>query len=240
MKIIAIIQARLGSSRLPGKVLMDICGKPMLAHVIERARAIRGVDVIILTTPWEDRDPILEALRHWLADSIIWHPHHPPDVLSGMHTAVNVPRVDVVLRLTGDCPLFDPALGDLALTILMDGHYDYVGTTRPDITAQYPDGFDVEVVTREAFEYADQMALGEDRQHVLSFLWSRPERFRVYGLRLESQWDWARSLKLSVDTADDLASVRRIMARIPPNDYSMAATLQAAQEIAHEDSNYDV
>ena len=226
-----VIQARMGSQRFPQKVLADLNGRPMLAHVVERARAIRGVDDVVLAVPHVDVEPIFAALAplsDFVKPAIVSGPLH--DVLGRFMVVVEDYRPDVLVRLTGDCPIFSPALATFALSLQRDG-YDYVSTTRPDPASQYPDGFDVEVVTRAALETAHAEATGDDREHVLSYVWARPARFRSYGMRRAPMYDWARNLKLSVDTPEDLARVRAIHARIPPGDFSLGTTLTAAKEV---------
>lgn len=237
-RTVAVIQARLGSARLPDKVLMDVQGRPMLAHVIERAQAIRGVDRVIVAMPanealqwgamsWPDG-----VRRHWVEGD-------PADVLSRVWSAAY--EADVILRLTGDCPLLAPDVAETALAAVTAQGVDYLGTTRP--TLAVPDGMDVEVFTRAALETAHREATDpEDREHVTRYIWQRPTRFRLGRLAAVCEttcWRgdcpcgpcWALGLKLSVDTAEDLERVRGILARIPPWDFSMAATLRVCKEL---------
>lgn len=234
MRTIAIIQARLGSTRLPGKVLMDLGGKPMLVHVIERARAIWGVDDVRVAVPYEDAMEIIGRLHAAGEVRATVYPGHPTDVLDRFWW--NVGHADIIMRLTGDCPLLAPEVAELALESFLSpaarAHkMDYLGTTRPDTAHQYADGFDVEVISRAALEAAHREATGKDREHVTSFIWRQPERFKIVGLKPELEWAWMRDYKLSVDTQKDLDRVRAIHARIPAGNFSLAATLKAAKEV---------
>ena len=242
---IAIIQARLGSARLPGKVLADLVGRPLLAHVIERAQAIRGVDEVVLSVPHEP---------DWIRRGVLWTEQaigdvltivcasDPADVLRRFYGVVSMPGAmdDTIVRITGDCPLLAPDVAETALAAFHAQGVDYLGTTRPELAV--PDGMDVEIFTRAALETAHQEATDpEDREHVTRFLWRQPERFKLGRMAAvcESRcWRgdcpygpcWALGLKLSVDEMVDLERCRAVMARLVPWDFSMEATLKVAKE----------
>jgi len=222
MTVIAVVQARLASTRLPGKVLADLHGRPLLWHVVTRVRAIPGIDTVVLTTPAADALALLAAVP-----PVKWIPHVPPDVLSGFVDAAGQTQADVIMRITGDCPLCPSDAAWAVCSAFLESGDDYWATTRPD-TSLCPDGFDVEVFSRAALRLADAHATDEHRQHVTSWLWSHPEVVRC------GQPEWFKTPgapKLSVDTAEDLKRVRKIMAALPPKDYTMAATLTAMEGI---------
>lgn len=224
MKTICVIQARLGSTRLPGKVLMDICGRPMIQHVIERARAIQGVDEVVATVPREDHS--IHTLLYDLAVRHYWH--QPPDVLSGYYWAARAEDADVIVRFTGDCPLLCPEVSKFVLDGFWESHgYDlYYNTATINGRWIGMDGFDTEVFTREALGRAHRECTGPDREHVTSYMRRTMKTLYAPGF---SGFD---RIKLSVDIQEDLDRVRRIMARIPAGDYSWTATQQAIKEVS--------
>lgn len=218
MKIIAVIQARLASTRLEHKALVDICGRPMIQHVIERARAIPGVTTVVATVPSKDQ-PLLDVLAD--LDVEIYF-HEPPNVLLGYHRAAQHEGADAVVRLTGDCPLLCPEASEAVLQRFLAERCDYASNTQwhgPGV-----DGLDTECISRYALDLAQaQVGNAEDREHVTP--WIR-RNFRCVHVPFGIE---CRDTKISVDTQEDLERVRRIMARIP-GDYSWAATRRAIEE----------
>lgn len=208
----------------------------MLAHVLERAKAIRGIDEVILAVPRTDKE--LEQFEP-LGTSM----GSPIDVLDRVVLACTppdeswTPEPDAVIRLTGDCPLVSPHLAEHALSVFQEQGADYVSTTRPYPDRQFPDGLDVEVVSWRALETAHEEATDPaDLEHVTSFIWREAileerSRFRMVALESEEQWrEVLRGLKLSVDTQEDLERVRVIYRYLGPGDFSLAATRRAIKE----------
>jgi spore coat polysaccharide biosynthesis protein SpsF (cytidylyltransferase family) len=221
MRTVAIIQARLASTRLPRKVLADVCGKPLLQHVIERARAIAGADKVVLTIPEADADLLAFALP--LGLTYYWHT--PPDVLSGYYWAAHEERADVIVRITGDCPLLAPEVCAFALSSVLTGAEFSTNDTR--ITG-YPDGLDCECFTREMLAEAQARAtVASDREHVTPWIYRHAEWPQIMLAPPGERGPWP---KCSVDTQADLDRVRRIMARIPAGDFSWRATQEAIRE----------
>lgn len=222
-RTVCIVQARLGSSRLPYKVIMNIRGKRMLRHVIERVREIRGVDDIGLTIPNGDLQ-IFNQL-HFL-DSVWIGLRKEEDVLGGYASLAREMKADVVLRVTGDCPLIDPDLcNDIRCLVPMTHSYASLDTRR----SGFPDGLDCEAFTMDLLTMTNERATDpHDREHVTT--WMR----RAYSVPGTSPYpvlcreqDEFSKVKLSVDEEKDLDFVRRIMARIPAGDYSWKATQEA-------------
>lgn len=246
----AVIQARLGSSRLPRKVLTGINGKPLLARVVERVCAMPGLTESwpILAAPALETGPLVEAVRQALGYRIPWVGGDEHDVLSRVITAARQFHIDTVVRVTADCPLWAPDVAGLALEEFVRQDVDYLGTTRPILA--YPDGLDCEVIRREALETAHWEATDpEDREHVTRFLWRQPDRFRIglmpqccaNGCQLD-QWPYGEGadscppgkcsvldLKFSVDTVEDLERVCAVYAYLPAGHYDFAATVQAGR-----------
>lgn len=230
MTVVAVVQARMGSTRLPGKVLMDLGGRPMLAHVLERAAAIPGVDAVCLATTSRSEDRALFGLGLSLGAAIVAHDEH--DVLARYLYAARHCKADVIVRITADCPLLDPEISAAVLRRYRDMAaicgVRYCSNTIP--TRTYPDGLDTEVFSREALERAAAEATDPaDREHVTPWM-----RRRLMVVGLEQGVDLS-ALRWTVDTAEDLERVRRIYMAVTvavahgdvPAPYSMAATLAA-------------
>ena len=227
-RVIAVVQARLGSSRLPGKVLAEIAGWPMLGHVLDRARAIRGVDEIILTTPMPEAPQLrgLPGVDRWV-------PHVPPDVLAGFAQAVERSDAQIVMRLTGDNPLIDPEVCSFVLAhfyqatltprrIPLQPHYAH--NLNPPTA--WPEGLDTEVIlARDLLEAHRQATTPADREHPTRYI----SRLRPHAVLPDPQED-CRSQRWTVDTAEDLERVQAIYAHLKPHDFSWRHTLSAARE----------
>lgn len=217
--VVAIIQARLGSTRLPEKILADVGGKPLIRQVVDRARAIEGIDDWVVAVPHEATrlllQPQLPDVRVFAAKQA-----HQDDVLGRFaEVARQFPSHDRVLRLTADCPLLIPALAEDVLAAFAD-EWDFV-TNASD---GYIDGTDAEVFSVEALLLADAEAdTAFEREHVTPWM---KQNLRATAIKPTVQASW---LKTSVDDPDDLERVRLIMARLADGDYSLAGLLTAAK-----------
>ncbi len=206
-RVVAIIQARMRSTRLPGKVLADIAGRPMLAWIVERTCRARRVDTVVVATTTDSSD---DAVAEFCAaHSYEYVRGHPTDVLDRYIQAAREFEADVIVRLTGDCPLSDPGLIDQAVEAFLtaDPPADLIANRLPD-GRTFPIGLDIEVCSRAALERAWREAQEpHQREHVMPYLYDVPGRFRV--VRLNHDPDYG-SLRWTVDTAEDLEAVRRI------------------------------
>lgn len=217
--IVAIIQARMGSVRFPGKVLADIEGKPMLQRVIERVKQTSCLDPrwgkIVVATTMKKEDGAIIRLAEELG--VMGYPGSDADVLNRYYNAATAFGADPIIRITGDCPLIDPQVIDDAFLFFLYGGYDYV-TNYPG----YPDGFDVEVFSYNVLEQVwGEATPGYDWEHVTSFIRDHPDRFNIGEMVLESGMS---HLKFSVDTYEDLERVRRIFRELG-TDCSLADIL---------------
>lgn len=226
-RIFAIIQARMGSTRLPGKVLEDIAGLPMLARVVERARrasTLEGVIVATTVDPADDAVAQLCAQRNYpfTRGSL-------QDVLDRYYQAARLFQADVIVRLTADCPLIDPGLINQAVRAFFQpagpsgelsqaaDHYDFVANRLPPpFHRTYPIGLDIEICSFQALERAWREAgQPHQREHVMPYLYEQEGRFRI--LVLNHSPDYGH-LRWTVDTPQDLELVRQIYARFPGRD----------------------
>jgi spore coat polysaccharide biosynthesis protein SpsF len=201
----AVIQARMGSSRLAGKVLADIGGRPMLHYVVARATAATSLERVIVATSHAAAD---DAIAAWCAAAAVeCFRGDEHDVLDRYYQAACRYELSVVVRLTADCPLLDPAVIDHVVGEYFAGEFDYVSNT---IVPTYPDGLDVEVVRRSALERAWRDAtLASEREHVMPHIWKRPDQFRLKNVTRQPDLS---HLRWTVDEPQDLELVRRIYA----------------------------
>lgn len=206
LKVVAVVQARMGSTRLPGKVLVDIVGHPMLWHVVNRTYAARRLDQVVVATSDEPSD---DAIAMFCAKSRFECSRGSAcDVLDRFYNAAKHYGADVIVRLTADCPLIDPRVIDRVVDVYLEGNYDYVTNT---LRYTYPDGLDVEVFSFDALQRAAQEARTPiDREHVTPY-------FRTSGsyrlCNVESDVDLShRNLRWTVDEPADLEFVRAVYA----------------------------
>jgi spore coat polysaccharide biosynthesis protein SpsF len=203
-----VIQARAGSTRLPGKVLLPLAGAPLLQRVIERVAAAKTpISIVVATTPSPADDPLVEIAR---AAGVGCFRGHPTDLLDRHYHAALAAGADVVVKIPSDCPLLDPRVIDRVLGFFHDepGGHDFVSNLHPPT---YPEGNDVEVMTFAALEQAFREAdRASDREHTTPFLWERPERFRLGSVVWEKGRDYSMIHRFTVDYPADYAFVRAV------------------------------
>jgi spore coat polysaccharide biosynthesis protein SpsF len=203
MKIVAVIQARMGSTRLPGKVLREIAGRPMLVHVLERVLACELPDQVVVATTNNAEDlPVVEVSKR-LGASVFTGSQD--DVLDRYFQAARAYSAEVVMRLTADCPLLDPAEVDRVIRHLVTHpELDYVGTGQT-----YPEGYGAEAFTQRALKRAwEEAVLASEREHVTPYIWKHSTDFRVE--RLELPEDLSK-FRVTVDEEIDLQVVATLV-----------------------------
>ena len=231
---VAIIQARMGSTRLPGKTLLPLLGEPMLTRVVRRVQRATTVDAVVVATTRRPADDVLVELAATEAWPIVRGSER--DLLSRYLDAARLHEAGTIVRITSDCPLIDPGLIDDVVRGFRAADVDYASNTLPPRT--YPRGLDVEVLTREALEIAGR----EDtdpawREHATPFLYRHPERFRL--LRVPS--DEERSdVRWSVDTLADFEVARRIYEALGRDDFSWREALAVSDAEVLESLNRHV
>lgn len=178
MKTVALIQARCASTRLPNKVLMDLCGKPVLQHVIERVQRSKNVDETMVITSIEKENLPILALCASLGIRCFCGSEQ--DVLDRYYQAARLITPEMIVRVTADCPLYDAAFLDNAFE-QMNGRYDYAGQLSKET---YPDGLDIEIFTYAALERSWKEArLSSEREHVTQYIRKHPELFCLLDLQ---------------------------------------------------------
>jgi spore coat polysaccharide biosynthesis protein SpsF len=204
-RVVCVVQARTGSHRLAGKVLMELGGRPLLRFMLDRLGGV-DADVVVATTTEPRDDPVAELAADAGA-AVVRGPED--DVLARYVQALDAHPADVVVRLTADCPLVDPALVGAVLGRRRATGADYATNVLP---RTFPKGLDVEVMTAGALRAAAAEATRPvEREHVTPFLYRHPERFRLTNVRSDHDLGHVR---WTVDTMDDLDAVRSLVDRL--------------------------
>lgn len=225
MKTLAILQARVSSSRLPGKVLFPLLGKPMLLRHIERLKRCEEMDQLLVATSIEiSDDPLAEACQE---QGIAVFRGSLNDVLDRFIQAALPYQPDTIVRLTGDCPLADPVIIDATIRYFYAGNYDYVSNCLPPT---FPDGLDVEVMRYSALqEAAREATLPSQREHVTPFLRAHPQRYRLGNFSSETDYS---KLRWTVDEPEDYEFVCQVYECLYPANpnFSMHDILELMQK----------
>ena len=201
--ILAILQARFSSTRLPGKVLKKILGKPMLSLQLERIKHSKRIEELIVATSTEDSDNKIESLCKSM--EIPCFRGSLNDGLDRFDQAALPYKPENIVRLTGDCPLIDPLIIDNVIDLCIRGEFDYVSNA---LEPTFPDGLDVEAFKFSALETAWKEAfLPSHREHVTPFIYQNPERFRIDNYRNNIDLSY---LRWTVDLPQDFELVRQI------------------------------
>lgn len=168
----------MGSTRLPGKVLMSLCKKPLLYHLIERVKRAKFIDRVIIATTEKAEDDRIEKFGKQVGIDVFRG--NAEDVLDRYYRCAKKFGGDVIVRITGDCPFIDPAIIDETIKCFLDNNFDYVSNAYP--VPSYPDGLDVEVFTFEALESAWRKAgLSSEREHATSYIWKNMDKIFSLG-----------------------------------------------------------
>jgi spore coat polysaccharide biosynthesis protein SpsF len=213
-----VVQARTGSSRLPGKVLLQACGKSLLELMLERLARVRQPHALVVATTVEDADlPIVESCRSL---GVAVFRGHPTDLLDRHYRAGLAYGADALAKIPSDCPLIDPSVVDRVLARFAEGGCDYASNLHP---ASYPDGNDVEVMSMAALAAAWREAEKPmEREHTTPFIWERPERFRLANVAWDDTEgtapprDYSMSHRWTLDYPEDYAFIRQVYEALYP------------------------
>ena len=226
MKIVIIVQARMTSTRLPGKVLKKVLDKPLLEYQIERLRRVKLADeIVIATTTNETDEPIVELCNSL---STPYFRGSEEDVLSRYYETAKAHQADVIVRVTSDCPLIDPQVIDRVIQFYIDHQtkYDYVSNC---LERTYPRGMDTEVFSFKALQEAwlEATAL-PDKEHVTPFIYRQPQRYRLTSIKYSENRSHHR---WTVDTPEDFELIKRMIEAIYPQlaDFTLIDCLTLLQ-----------
>lgn len=222
IRAFAIIEARMKSSRLPGKNLLPILGRPMLELLVERLRRCTSLAGIVVATTTDASDDAIEAVANGLG--VACYRGSMDDVLDRVLRAARSVDADVIVEVTGDCPLSDPAMIDAMVATYLERGVDYVGNFRPN---GYPLGFAVQVFATGVLAEVERLTQDPaDREHVSLYIYEHPERYSLHNVD-SGLAEKYRHYRLTVDTPEDFALVSRVFEALYPIDpgFGLAETL---------------
>ena len=222
MRVVAIVQARMGSTRLPGKVMKDLLGKPVLIRDINRIRRAKRIDEVVIATTIKPEDDTIVAL----CEEEGWpcFRGNEDDLLDRYYRAAQAFDADVIVRITSDCPMIDPGVVDSVIEefLSLREEVDYVSNALPPRT--FPRGLDTEVMTFEALERAwredNDPAL---REHATPYIYRNPETFRLH--RVANEVDLSHH-RWTLDTPEDLAFIRAVYDHFGHDHFTWTDTLR--------------
>lgn len=217
MKIIAIVQARMGSTRLPEKVLMPLEGKPVLMHIIDRLNSVPQIDqVVVATSISKNNDKILEFCK---TQGIECFRGSEDDVLDRFYKTAGQFKAENYIRVTGDCPLLDPKLLENLINYFFDNKLDYcgiatgAGVADKGFIGRFPDGLDAEIFTFHTLERAYHEAEGKQfREHVTPYIWKNPDKFKL-GVFMSKDKDYSE-YRWTLDNIEDYNLIKWIYSKL--------------------------
>lgn len=227
-RVVAVIQARMGSNRLPGKVLRDLAGTPVLGWVIRAAQAAVGIDQIVIATSESVEDDSIAEFAHSHGVTVVRGSED--DVLSRFLLAAEISNADAVVRLTADCPLLDPRVISQVVSLWRNDPelLDYVSTTQ---NRSLPRGLDVELATSSALQAVDARTESHHRAHVTSAIYEEGAGFRLASLQFSPG---SSSYRVTLDTEEDAALLDALvphLVALPPSWQDIVSVLEQFPEI---------
>lgn len=217
-KICATIEARMTSSRLPGKVLMDYCGKSNLQHIIERLKRSKYIDeVVVATTVNEQDNPIIE-----LCEDIgcKYYRGSEEDVLLRVLESAKSVNADIIVEITGDCPVIDWRHIDKLIGMFFSGEYDYAANI---LKRTFPRGFDTQVFPVEILEDVNRVSKNPvDHEHVSLYIYTHPERYRLMNWEAEEKMNHPE-FEITLDTKEDYEFIKQIYEILYPKNSDFSA-----------------
>ena len=206
MKIVATIEARMTSSRLPGKPMMEGCGHPMLGHLVDRLKAVESIDIIVLATTTNQTDDAMAQYASSIGIEVFRGDED--DVMGRVVNAGKSVDADVIVEITGDCPIIDPEIIEQAIRSYRENTYEYVGNQH---IRSYPDGMDVQVFALETLVKSEAMTNEPlDREHVTLHIRNNPQIFSHLNLVAPPEQHWP-DLGLTLDEQSDFDLLKLII-----------------------------
>lgn len=213
MRVVAVVEARMTSSRLPGKVLLHAAGQPMLAHLLDRLRAAPSIDDIVVATTQNDSDDAIVAVAE--DHGVRIHRGSEHDVLGRVAEAIEGSGADVGVHITGDCPIIDPDLVEQTIRVFMA---NAVAAASNCFVASYPDGMNTTVLRAEAIREAANAAVEDDeREHTLLYVMRHEERYSRIALVAPPSLHWPE-LGLTLDEYADYLLLKELIEDLNPRN----------------------
>lgn len=208
INIVTVVQARTGSTRLPEKILLSVCGKPLLLRMLERVKVSQYAGTIVVaTSDLEEDDPVEELCKE---NNVEVYRGSLSDLLDRHYKAAKKFHADAVVKIPSDCPLIDPFVIDKVLKYYIDNQdkYDYVSNLHP---ATYPDGNDVEIMSFKTLERAWNEATKDfEREHTTPYIWENKDKFSIGNVEWESELDYSTKHRWTIDYEEDYIFIRTV------------------------------
>ena len=230
------MQARMSSSRLPGKIILPLCDKPLLVRMLERVcRATELTQVAVATSLNVEDDKIEQICKEYGYDVFRGH---PLDLLDRHYQAAKKYEADIVLKIPSDCPLIDPTIIDQVVNYYQENaaKFDYVSNLHPP---SFPDGNDVEVMSFAALEKAWQHATRPmEREHTTPYIWENPEQFKIGNVKWKTGFDYSMTHRWTIDYQEDYLLIKEIFETLYPEkpEFTLYDILDLLQEQLHLNS----
>lgn len=210
-KIIATIEARMDSTRLPGKVLMSLGGRPALLRIIERLRRSKYLDDVIVATTTKTHDDAIVKLCE--QDLCHYYRGSEDDVLSRVLGAADAYQGDIIVEITGDCPLVDWRYVDYIIDLFFSGDYDYISNA---ITQSFPTGFDIQIFPTSVLQEVEKITKNpSDREHVSLYIYDHPEKYRLKNWKAKGKM-FLPNVWLALDTQKDYEVLAYVYEKLIP------------------------
>jgi spore coat polysaccharide biosynthesis protein SpsF len=226
-KIVTLVQARTSSTRLPGKVLLALCGEPLLIRMVERVQKAKlAGQIVVVTTDDSSDDPIADLCN---LHRIAVFRGDMDNLLDRHYQAAKAYNAEIVLKIPSDCPLIDPSIIDVVIDYYLQnsGKFDYVSNLHP---ATYPDGNDVEVMSFRSLEMAWKNATRKlELEHTTPYLWENPDQFSIGNVFWPSGKDYSMSHRWTIDYPEDYQFIKAVCEELYPKN--AAFTLQEILEL---------
>jgi len=216
MKIVTAIQARNTSRRLPGKVLLPLCGKPLLVRMIERVRRSNLKGILVVATSDMPDDDVIAKLCEKIGISCFRG--SLTDLLDRHYQLALAYNADALVKIPSDCPLIDPSIIDQVIGYYLQNYpaFDFVSNLHP---ATYPDGNDVEIFSIATLKLAWEKARKDfEREHTTPYIWENPEAFRIGNVRWPRGFDYSISHRWTIDYREDYHFISEVYDRLFPDD----------------------
>ena len=206
LRFVTVVQARMSSTRLPGKVMLQLGKLPLLLTMVKRLQRSKLAGTIVVATTIEEADnPIAELCTK---SNVQVYRGHSTDLLDRHYQCARAYGADVVLKIPSDCPLIDSTVVDRVVAVFKMGNFDYVSNLHPPT---YPDGQDVEVISMDALYQAWSGAkLDFEREHTTPFIWERPEKFRIGNVIWDTGMDYSNTHRITIDYPEDYLAIKAI------------------------------
>ena len=221
MKIVATIEARMTSSRLPGKVMLKVLNKPILSFLVNRLKTLTNIDEIVLATTTNLTDDILEDFAK--GNLIHCYRGSENNVLDRIINAGIQTKADIIVEITGDCPIIDPSIVDQTLKLFINNNVDYVSNNH---IRSYPDGMDVQVYKLQTLINSSKLTNNKlDQEHVTLFIRNHPELFSKINLIAPIDLYWPE-LALTLDEESDFLLLKNIIEYFNGSNFSCYDTIK--------------